>query len=151
MTPDPESCYVYRLYDTHGQLLYVGVSRNVHVRLKAHARTRWWPQVDSKSIEEFSTREEALIAERLAIRTEAPTCNVTKYPNDRPSFAECHNLGSALFIGPEVRGVRIAPDALTQIEHIAATQDVPRTEVIRRLIDEALMYRARKAARRAVR
>jgi len=51
-------------------------------------------------------------------------------------------------IGPEVRGIRIGPDALTQIEYIAATQDVPRTEVIRTLIDEALMYRARKAARR---
>lgn len=54
-------------------------------------------------------------------------------------------------IGPEIRGVRIEADALTQIEHIAATQDVPRTEVIRTLIDEALMYRARKAARRAQR
>lgn len=55
---------------------------------------------------------------------------------------------TARTIGPEVRGVRIAPDALTQIEHIAATQDVPRTEVIRTLIGEALSMRARKAARR---
>lgn len=70
-------CVLYRLYNGHGVLLYIGISGDVHKRLSSHARTQsWWPEVESCRVEFFPTREVLVEAERAAIRDEHPRYNV---------------------------------------------------------------------------
>lgn len=44
--------------------------------------------------------------------------------------------------------IRIPADTIDVVDQIATDSDTTRSDVVRTLIDEALMYRARKAARR---
>lgn len=68
---------VYRCYDAHGHLLYVGVTGSIPRRLTSHAASsHWWPQVSRVTEEQYATREEGLRAEAHAIRTEVPRHNV---------------------------------------------------------------------------
>lgn len=68
---------LYRLYDGHGHLLYVGISNDVHGRIRTHRMERTWgPSVADVRVEWFATRAEALAAEANAIRRERPRHNV---------------------------------------------------------------------------
>lgn len=67
---------LYRLFDVTGQLLYIGISGNPDVRFGQHAGTKdWWGAVVERKIEWFNTRDEAVDAERAAIRSERPVWN----------------------------------------------------------------------------
>lgn len=46
-------------------------------------------------------------------------------------------------IGPEVRGLRLPPDALAEVERLAEEGGVKRAEVLRELVLEALARRRR--------
>lgn len=68
---------LYRLYDASGRLLYVGISNNVHTRIRTHRVEKFWgPDVADARIEWFTTRAAALSAEATAIRRERPRHNV---------------------------------------------------------------------------
>ena len=67
---------LYRLYDSGGVLLYVGITNMPNVRFAAHQGKPWWKQVASKEIEWFEARQPAAQAEVLAIRHEQPVYNV---------------------------------------------------------------------------
>lgn len=68
---------LYRLFSADNQLLYVGVAGNPGRRFEQHAGEKpWWGEVAITELEHFATREEALAAERVAIRDEAPLYNV---------------------------------------------------------------------------
>jgi predicted GIY-YIG superfamily endonuclease len=68
---------LYRFFDAADVLLYVGVSVDPILRMKAHRREKdWWSQVRSMTVEPFPTRQAALDAETEAIRTEKPLYNV---------------------------------------------------------------------------
>lgn len=68
---------LYRLYDASGRLLYVGISNNVHTRIRTHRVEKYWgPDVADARIEWFTTRAAALSAEATAIRRERPRHNV---------------------------------------------------------------------------
>jgi hypothetical protein len=70
------ACYLYRHYHPSGDLLYVGISLNVQERHRAHFRgASWRDAIHQIVIEPFATREEALLAEEQAIRTEFPKFN----------------------------------------------------------------------------
>lgn len=70
---------LYRHYDNSGCLLYVGVSLNVFQRHKQHkVHAHWIDDVSRVDVEKFSSRQEALAAERLAIRTENPKHNLQR-------------------------------------------------------------------------
>jgi hypothetical protein len=70
------ACYLYRHYHPNGDLLYVGVSLEPLRRQIRHiGEASWWSAVHQILIEPFATREEALAAEELAIRTEFPRFN----------------------------------------------------------------------------
>lgn len=74
-TPVPTA--LYRLRDQRRKLLYVGISNNLAWRWKTHAADKeWWPEVATRSIEWFPTRDRALAAEAAAIRTERPLHNI---------------------------------------------------------------------------
>lgn len=67
---------LYRCFDVHGQLLYVGVTCRYGGRMLDHQRsTPWWPQVARVGTEQFPSETAALAAERVAIQSERPVHN----------------------------------------------------------------------------
>lgn len=70
------SACVYRIRDTSGDLLYVGVSAAAMKRLTEHARSQpWWRDAAHVDLEHFDSRFEAMVAEARAIRDEHPRHN----------------------------------------------------------------------------
>ena len=68
---------LYRFFDIHGNLLYVGISAKFGNRLAAHAREKlWFSFATTVTLEHFATREEAEGAEAVAIQTEHPSQNI---------------------------------------------------------------------------
>lgn len=70
---------LYRFYDQHGALLYIGISWQVATRMQDHKRTaKWWPQVATVRFEHLPDRDAAELAETVAIRSERPRYNIAK-------------------------------------------------------------------------
>lgn len=71
----PEGYWVYRLWDDHDRLIYVGSTRRITQRLARHrvAMDGLWTRA---TYEEFATPEAMLAAERVAIATELPAMNI---------------------------------------------------------------------------
>lgn len=66
---------VYRHWGD-GELLYVGVTSRFAGRQADHRRmSSWWIDVDRITINSFSTRNQALVGEAVAIRDEEPLHN----------------------------------------------------------------------------
>lgn len=80
----PHAAFVYRAYDQHNRLLYIGCTIDVESRLKAHRKSpksaEWFPLVTSVEIEEFESKRLALDAEREAIHAERPLFNKQRWP-----------------------------------------------------------------------
>lgn len=73
------SSAVYRIYDTAGRLLYVGISTNPEGRLAQHrCRQPWGRDVAAVEVAWFADREAAKSAEAHAIRDENPLYNLTR-------------------------------------------------------------------------
>lgn len=71
-----EPHYLYRHFNAAGALLYVGITRNVRLRNNAHNHASlWWSEVSSTTVEELPTRNDALLAEEIAIKAERPIHN----------------------------------------------------------------------------
>lgn len=69
---------LYRFYDAHGHLLYVGITQNPPSRFRSHEETKtWWELVADIKLETFASRLELAVAERAAITAEVPFYNVT--------------------------------------------------------------------------
>jgi predicted GIY-YIG superfamily endonuclease len=80
-SPSPGRTAVYRLYDSEGQLLYIGISNNPPVRWSAHARERrWWKDVTYKAVVWYPTRREAEAVEEEAVPAEKPLYNIAHTP-----------------------------------------------------------------------
>lgn len=74
---------VYRLFDTDGMLLYVGMTAYPTIRFSSHRATKpWWHEVATRRLVWYATREAAAMAEIRAIQTEAPRYNVAIYDID---------------------------------------------------------------------
>lgn len=68
---------LYRLFDSSGTLLYVGISLSALQRGLQHRRLKdWWVDVSRMEIQHFSSRRDAEAAECQAIRSERPRYNV---------------------------------------------------------------------------
>lgn len=73
----PTNTDLYRYFDQHGQLLYVGISKAALVRAMQHERTaHWWDRWAVMTRTVFPDRDSALAAERQAIEQERPLFNV---------------------------------------------------------------------------
>lgn len=67
---------LYRLYGADDALLYVGVTRNISLRLSQHkADKKWWPQVTRRTMTWYGSRAEARAAESKAVFAEKPMHN----------------------------------------------------------------------------
>lgn len=95
------STSLYRHFGIDGTLLYVGISLSWPARTKAHMQgSRWFDQVAKVEIEQFPTREDALEAEREAIKREKPKFNVIhNRRRERPP-----KISSRLTVEPGVTG-----------------------------------------------
>lgn len=69
---------IYRAFNAAGELLYVGQTSDMPGRMRNHrSSTPWWGEVDTVACSPAGvTREEAVEAERIAIRREEPRYNV---------------------------------------------------------------------------
>lgn len=75
--PETRPTCVYRHFDDQGRLLYVGTSIDLPNRTGGHRRSKHWFHEVHKTTEQwFDDHQEALAAERAAIRDEAPAYNV---------------------------------------------------------------------------
>lgn len=77
-TPTVIPHVLYRHYDAHGTLLYVGISqwRQRKTRQTTHAcESRWWAFVECTEFEDFDDEKPARAAEVEAIKTERPIFN----------------------------------------------------------------------------
>lgn len=76
-----ERTAVYRLFATDDTLLYVGVAKRFGTRWEQHAKVQpWWPHVDHQTVQWYPAREDALLAEKVAIETERPVYNIAGSP-----------------------------------------------------------------------
>lgn len=67
---------LYRYFDADGRLLYVGISLSAVARAVQHKNSsHWWSSAVTMTKQTFDTRDEALAAERDAIRAERPFHN----------------------------------------------------------------------------
>lgn len=73
-----DSSILYRHYDAHGRLLYVGVAVSPKKRLQQHsaAGAVWVSDVARSTFERFRSHQEVLDAEIEAIKNEAPIWNI---------------------------------------------------------------------------
>jgi hypothetical protein len=69
--------HLYRHFDKDGNLLYVGISIDAFKRWKQHRNdSEWFDKITLVKIETFPTRDDALLAEQVAIIEERPQYNV---------------------------------------------------------------------------
>lgn len=77
-----ERTALYRFYDEDDRLLYVGITSDTRGRFKQHASSKpWWSQVTTRELEWYPTREDAAVAEVVAIRAEHPMFNHQHSPS----------------------------------------------------------------------
>lgn len=75
---------LYRFFDKSGQLLYVGRTINPGRRWRDHEKTKpWFDAVASLTREVHESAEAVDLAERTAIATESPMCNIALNPGAR--------------------------------------------------------------------
>jgi predicted GIY-YIG superfamily endonuclease len=68
---------LYRHFDEGRKLLYVGISLSTFARLSQHKdHSEWFEKIKTVEIQHFQTRDEAMAAERQAIKTENPKFNI---------------------------------------------------------------------------
>lgn len=67
---------VYKLFNSDGELLYVGISANSFVRIASHLRKPWGKEVSRQEISPALAREDALTAEADAIKALKPRYNI---------------------------------------------------------------------------
>lgn len=68
---------VYRMFDYKDELLYVGISNRVDIRIEQHrASKEWFWRVDRITTMNYPNRQAALDAEKHAIKTENPIYNI---------------------------------------------------------------------------
>lgn len=68
---------LYRFYDAHENLLYVGISNDPWRRWREHVYEKsWYPQVKHQSVTWYDTEDQARATETRAIRRERPRFNI---------------------------------------------------------------------------
>ncbi len=72
----PGAFHLYRHFDAQGVLLYVGVSLSAIARLCQHRTdAAWFHEIARVELQGYATREDSLLAERIAIQAERPLHN----------------------------------------------------------------------------
>lgn len=68
---------LYRMYNSDGELLYIGITVGVYSRFLEHSKQKqWWSQVTDIKLEWCDSRSSAELAEFNAIKSESPKHNI---------------------------------------------------------------------------
>ena len=68
---------LYRCFDDHGKLLYIGITGNFAQRTFNHEQnSKWFRKARNLTLHHFQSREATLDAEREAIKNERPIYNI---------------------------------------------------------------------------
>lgn len=116
---------LYRIRDTHGRLLYIGISFDLARRLGQHAdRKPWWPDVATIELEHHENRASVVAAERAAIANEAPLYNVQHNAGraERPLTPEQRRTVERALATPGFVG-QVLPDEAPPIGHSGTESD----------------------------
>lgn len=85
VTDVDQPCSLYRVYGARKELLYVGTTLSVPVRLGQHRGDKfWWPQAVTVQVEWFPNGRAARTAEQSAIDTEHPLHNKVRAQGKTP-------------------------------------------------------------------
>lgn len=77
---------LYRFYDRHEALLYVGISNDPRRRLKEHAAAKsWYPRIQHQAITWYDSEAQARAAEDRAILGERPEYNIAGAIRPQPA------------------------------------------------------------------
>lgn len=76
---------LYFHFGSDGELLYIGISLSAIQRLMQHRdKSNWFSDIARVEIKKFATRQEALIAEREAIKNAKPRFNIQHAKTEKP-------------------------------------------------------------------
>lgn len=124
---DDRPTALYRLYDSAGTLLYVGITADVEARMVNHAYEKpWWPRVVRRTVEWHENRKIALAKELAAIRSEAPKHNVNGVPGAmkrrEPGYREVtQGEAKGLLVGLE-RGIVDCAEPIFIVDNTRASK-----------------------------
>lgn len=93
---------LYRHYDVHGALLYIGVSMTITGRTARHETyAPWFREIDHIKLDWYGSRSSALRAEEQAIKAEKPLHNIifNKSRKDRRARSQEPTTGTLLPTG----------------------------------------------------
>lgn len=109
---------LYRLFDKAGRLLYVGITWDLRIRLRAHRRRApWWPAVATGTSEQHPDWFRAGSAERATIAEEHPIHNRSRALRTTDRSAQ-----SALSV-PMPSGTRALPQMLLDLRGYLSVPD----------------------------
>jgi len=95
-------CSLYRYFDKNKNLLYVGISTSAIGRMLQHKQySFWFKSISRMTVENFNSREDAVVAEREAIKKEKPL----------------HNKSHSLL--PKIKKIKKPEEAIMTAEDIA--------------------------------
>lgn len=144
---DDEAHWLYRYYDSAGDLLYVGISVDPLKRRDQHrAKSRWFSLVASMTAELTWSRSDALDAETEAIETELPMYNAM--PKNVAVLPSRHNkrMGRPPVDKPITKtlgGVRVSDEQYKSYSDQAERDNKTVSNWIRNTLDKSAL-RARK-------
>jgi DNA-binding XRE family transcriptional regulator/predicted GIY-YIG superfamily endonuclease len=109
---------VYRLYDAERNLLYVGCTKDLAVRLKIHARnSEWWPEVAETESNTYPSAESAAKAETAQIKALKPRHNSASGKRYVLAMVERTELGQRLRVLRMRAGV--SQERLARAAHVS--------------------------------
>lgn len=134
---------LYRFYDAAGQLLYVGITRNLATRWSQHQTEKsWWPAVARKTVVMYGSRREAELAEGRAIRSESPLHNKAMGRRDKsqpkqpapklPPPRRPHGLTSR-------DSFAINADLRAYVDDYASRQKISSVEAVRKFFTDGMI------------
>lgn len=115
MDNSTEKTTLYRYFDSQGQLLYVGITRDNSKRQSQHNRDSFWfGEVASAKFEWFESRTQAHAAEKKAIQSEKPLYNKQHVYKSGDSFDMSEALAKYHYLeistGKDITGALVEPD-----------------------------------------
>ena len=139
-----EKTELYRHFDKNNTLLYVGVSLSYASRLAQHRdHAHWFQEVEIVKIERFSTRRDALDAEKRAVVSENPKCNIQLRKTAAEITRESKRLRAAQAKGDSIlmlTGRVVNFDICYQIKELPGMLGMSSSEIDRHTLEGNLSF-----------
>lgn len=140
-----ERTAIYRLFAADDTLLYIGIAKRFGTRWEQHARVQpWWPHVEHQTVRWLPSREDARLAEDVAIKAERPVYNIAGSPweggvkddgtgfwvRPKPPRVPKPRDPNAVIDETPIQRFRMPLEAWLAFGHICRRQRIPRARVL---------------------